>query len=311
MGTLAVLDVGCRRPRRRRAPDPVPGIGCERRAGRARRPRARSRRSTSGRAGCRAVSISSTSSPSGSTSASGVPAARASSSSMIPPWSCADLELALGEDHPVGDLAAELALLDREVAAGMTRAGQHDRDRRAGAEVPGAADDLRAARPPPRRPSSAAACRRSDASPASSTLPDDEVLEVAVGPRHAAADDAVDLTAREDEPARELLERQVDLDVLAEPVDGTFIRTGSGLGGRSPRTRAGRAGRARSIAIRSIPKPNAKPDHSSGSRLDVAEHVGVDPAGAAHLDPARVLARRAARAAADEAGRCRTRPTAR
>ena len=39
-----------------------------------------------------------------------------------------------------------------------------------------------------------------------------------------------------------------------------------------------------------------------GIDVDVAEHVGVDPAGAAHLDPAGVLARRAAPAAADEAG---------
>src|SRR3954454_10774333 len=38
-----------------------------------------------------------------------------------------------------------------------------------------------------------------------------------------------------------------------------------------------------------------------GIDADVPEDVGVDPAGAAHLDPARVLARRASVAAADEA----------
>ena len=54
--------------------------------------------------------------------------------------------------------------------------------------------------------------------------------------------------------------------------------------------------------MRSIPKPNAKPCHSSGIEADGAEHVGVDPAGAAHLDPAGVLAHGAALAVAEEAG---------
>ena len=56
------------------------------------------------------------------------------------------------------------------------------------------------------------------------------------------------------------------------------------------------------MAIRSIPKPKAKPCHSAGSRSTLQEDVRVDPACAAHLDPARVLARRAALTAADEAG---------
>ena len=44
---------------------------------------------------------------------------------------------------------------------------------------------------------------------------DHEPLEVPVAVGHAATDDAVDLAAREHELPRELLERQVDVDVLA------------------------------------------------------------------------------------------------
>ena len=54
----------------------------------------------------------------------------------------AELELALGEDHPARELAAELRLAERLLGPGQQRARQRDRDRRAGAEVPRAADDL-------------------------------------------------------------------------------------------------------------------------------------------------------------------------
>ena len=53
----------------------------------------------------------------------------------------AELQLALGEDHPVRDLAAELRGLEL-LAVGEHRARQRDRDLGPGAEVPGAADDL-------------------------------------------------------------------------------------------------------------------------------------------------------------------------
>jgi hypothetical protein len=53
----------------------------------------------------------------------------------------AQLQLALGHDHPLRDAAAELDALQLH-AARDDRAGQPDRDRGAGAEVPGAADDL-------------------------------------------------------------------------------------------------------------------------------------------------------------------------
>ena len=63
----------------------------------------------------------------------------------------AEVDLVLGEDHPVGHLAAQLAPLERQTVR-ERRAGERDGDRRAGAEVPGAADDLVRLRPPPRRP---------------------------------------------------------------------------------------------------------------------------------------------------------------
>ena len=53
----------------------------------------------------------------------------------------AELELGLGQDHPVGDAAAELGPLERP-AVRKDGAGKGHRDGRAGAEVPGAADDL-------------------------------------------------------------------------------------------------------------------------------------------------------------------------
>ena len=126
----------------------------------------------------------------------------------------ADLELALGEDHPLGDLAAELALLDREVTRHHS-AGQHDRDGRARAEVPRAADDrARLAAPDvDLRQLQLVGVRMLVGL---EHLADDEVLEVRAA-RCALAHDPVDLTAREDETARELLDRQVEVDVLAQP----------------------------------------------------------------------------------------------
>ena len=52
-----------------------------------------------------------------------------------------ELQLALGEDHPLGDLAAELGALELRPAR-QHRPGKRDRDGRARAEVPGAAHDL-------------------------------------------------------------------------------------------------------------------------------------------------------------------------
>ena len=54
----------------------------------------------------------------------------------------AELELALGEDHPAGELAAELGLAQRLLRARQQRTGERDGDGRSGAEVPRAAHDL-------------------------------------------------------------------------------------------------------------------------------------------------------------------------
>ena len=50
-----------------------------------------------------------------------------------------------------------------------------------------------------------------------------------------------------------------------------------------------------------MPKPKAKPGHSSGSMPHVAQHVGVHHAAAAQLEPAGLGARAAALALAEQA----------
>ena len=135
------------------------------------RPRARSRRSTSGRDGCRA---------SRSRGCRRRPAARlraasrarsSSGSSMIPPWSCPSSSSRSERIIPSDTSPRSLRFSIVNSPPGMTPPGDNDRDGRARAEVPGAADDRARLALRRRRPSSAAACRRSDACPASSTLP--------------------------------------------------------------------------------------------------------------------------------------------
>ena len=175
----------------------------------------------------------------------------------------AELELALGEDHPVRDLAAELRRLE-PLPAGQDGARERDRDVRAGAEVPGAADDLARL--------ALADVDAAELEPVGVRMlarldhaADAEEAEVAVLVGHAAADDPVDLAAREDEPARDLLERPVERDVLAQPAGGD-LHQNCARTRRSFSQKARRSGSpCRSIAIRSMPSPNANPDHSSGS----------------------------------------------
>ena len=88
-------------------PRVCPGGRRELAARRARRPRGRCRRSRAGRGGCRSPRPASTSSASGSTSASGVPGS-ALREHHDPGVVGAELDLVLGEDHPVGELAAHL-----------------------------------------------------------------------------------------------------------------------------------------------------------------------------------------------------------
>ena len=127
----------------------------------------------------------------------------------------AELELALGEDHPVRHLAAELPRLDLQPTRDL-RAGQSDGDRRARAEVPGAADDrARLALPHVHRAELelvgvwvlAGLEHAADA----------EVAEVAALVGDADVRDAVDLAGRDREPVCELLQRHLDCDVVAQP----------------------------------------------------------------------------------------------
>ena len=254
-----------RRPARRRRARARRPAAARARRGRARRPPARSRRPRAGRAGCSVVSISSTLSTSGSTSASGVPGSRPSASTMIPEWSVPSSSSRSERIIPSETSPRSFAPLER-LPSGSTAPGQRDRDRRAGAEVPGAADDL------PRL-----ALAHVDAAELEPVG-----VRVLAGLEHAA--DAGRGRGSRPCPARragsirstsqlettsrcgELLDRQVERDVLAQPAEtGTFIRTASARAGRSPRAAAGRGGRAGACAIRSMPRPNAKPDHSSGS----------------------------------------------
>ena len=105
----------------------------------------------------------------------------------------AELELPLGEDHPLGELAAELRRLEPH-AVGKHRAGQCDRDRVAGAEVPGAADDLARLALPHVHPAELEAIGVR-VLVGSDDEPDAEEPEVAVGVLNPATDDAIDLAA--------------------------------------------------------------------------------------------------------------------
>ena len=207
-------------------------------------------------------STSNTSSTSGSTSPSSVPGS-ISGSTMIPEWSRAELDLVLGQDHPVRELAANLALLELQPAR-EPRAGQRDRHGRARAEVPGAADDLaRVALPH---------VHAAELEPVGVRVllglehaPDPEEPEVAVLVGHATALDPLHLRGRDREPLRQLGQRHLQRDVLPQPgnrnTHQNCVRTL-----RSPSHNARMSGKSYfSCATRSIPQPKAKPLHSSGS----------------------------------------------
>ena len=147
---------------------------------------------------------------------------------------------------------------------GQERAGERDRDRRAGLEVPGAADDLaRVALPH---------VDLADAQPVGVRVradlehaADEEAADVAVDVRHADVDDRSTSSDEIDEPARDLLGRRVDGDVLAEPGERSAHQNCPSSRG-SLRQSSRRSGiPCRSTAIRSSPQPNAKPVYRSGS----------------------------------------------
>ena len=171
----------------------------------------------------------------------------------------ADRDLVLGQDHPVGLLAAQLGLLELR-AVGHHRAGPRDRDGLAGGDVGRAADDLRRL--------ARAGVDEADAEPVGvrvaaglEHLADDEVLERG----DAVGVHAVDLGPRHGEPGRELERLEPGIAVVVEPEQ------------RQPHPNCSRNRRSfsymsrRSLtpclrkAIRSIPIPNAKPWIRSGS----------------------------------------------
>ena len=174
----------------------------------------------------------------------------------------AELDLVLGENHPVGELAPHLALLELK-AAWENRARECNSDRRAGAEVPGPADDLaRLALPhidaAELQPVGVRMLVRRE------HLADAEEAEVAVLVRHASPLDSLDLGGGDREARGELLERHLDLHVVAKPGDRDSQNCLSTR--RSPSHSARMSGKSNfSCATRSIPQPKANPDHSSGS----------------------------------------------
>ena len=174
----------------------------------------------------------------------------------------AELDLVLGEDHPVGELAAHLPLFELQAAREL-RARERDGDGGARAEVPGPADNL----------SRLALPHVDDAElqPVGVRVlccleyaPDAEQAEVPVLVGHAAALDPLDLGGRDRQALGQLRERHVERDVLAQPGDRdpqNCVRTR-----RSASHNARMSGKSSfSCATRSIPQPNANPDHSSGS----------------------------------------------
>jgi hypothetical protein len=174
-----------------------------------------------------------------------------------------ELDLVLGEDHPVGELAAYLPLLELQTAR-EHRTRERDRDGCARAKVPRAADDL------PRL--ALADVHATELQPVGvrvlgglEDLAHAEEAEVAIGVRDAAPLDALDLRGGDRQPGRQLVERHLDRDVVPQPGDGdahqNCVRTL-----RSPSQSARMSGKSYfSCATRSIPQPKAKPLHSRGS----------------------------------------------
>ena len=183
----------------------------------------------------------------------------------------AEGDLVLGENHPVRELAADLPLLELEPAR-EHRPGQRDGNRRTGAEVPGPADDLpRLALPhvdlAELEPVRIRMLVRLE------HLADAEEPEVAVLVRHAATLDPFDLGGRDRKPGRQLLERHLDGDVVPQPGNRDSQNCLSTR--RSPSQSGRMSGKSYlSCATRSIPQPNAKPDHSSGSRPTLSKTRG-------------------------------------
>ena len=130
----------------------------------------------------------------------------------------AEPDLVLGEDHPVGDLAAHRASLEREPAR-QHRAREGDADRGPDAEVPGAADDRARLR--------LAEVDARELEPVGVRVPlggedpaDAEEREVAGLVGNAVRLDPLDLGRRHREAGGELGQGHLERDVVAQPGDG-------------------------------------------------------------------------------------------
>ena len=170
----------------------------------------------------------------------------------------AEPDLVLGQDHPARELAAERPLVERRREARQEDAGKPDRDRRADAEVPGAADDLTRLTLP-----------HVDLAElelvgvrvlvGDDDLADPQEREVVARVLDADVDHALDLERRDVELPRDLVRRRVDVHVLAQPGERRAHQNCLEKR-RSLRQSSRRSGNSwRSIAMRSRPQPKAKP----------------------------------------------------
>ena len=175
----------------------------------------------------------------------------------------AQLELLLGEDHPARDLAPQLRLLELRPAR-EHRARKRDRNRCALAEVPRTADDL-ARLPLPHVDAAELEPVRVRMLPGLDDAADEIVVGVPIRVGDPATKDVLHHRGRDREALRELVGRDVELDVLAQPVERDAHQNCS----RSRRSFCQSMRMSvrpwRSMKIRSRPQPKAKPETSSGS----------------------------------------------
>ena len=175
---------------------------------------------------------------------------------------------------------------------GSTAPGQRDGDGRAGAEVPGAADDLARLALAHVDRGRAGAGRRSGASPPRAPCPTRKRPRLPSVVGDAAALDPLDLGGRDREPRRELVERHLERRRTraarrpgrsSELPQDAEVALPERRGCRGCRAAAARCARARSRT--------RSRDHSSGSKPTFSNTRGSTMPGAAHLDPARVACR--------------------
>ena len=210
-------------------------------------------------------STSSTCSTSGSTSASGVPGASDSSSTMIPCVVGAEVDLVLGEDHPFGDLAAQLSPLERQPV----------RQRRARAARPPPSRPRRSSRrrrrsgtvgPRPPRPCRAGAGPRSGASPPRARARRGRGRGCRPPARRPRWTTSFTSPVEIESASAISSAARVDAHVLAQPADRDASELPQEAEVVLPERRGCSAMPLRSCAVRSIPIPNAKPVYSSGSQ---------------------------------------------